>query len=59
MGDRALGSVILPGELDELRAAGVNLTTTPFPGTGHNSFPAFQREYLADLRAFLARVEAA
>lgn len=55
-GDVDMGSTVLLEDLEGLRAAGVNITSTHFPGTGHAIFGNAPREYLADLRAFLSRL---
>ncbi|HMO95264.1 MAG TPA: alpha/beta hydrolase [Tepidiformaceae bacterium] len=55
-GDPAAGGLVSADDVNELVAAGMNLTSTHFPGAGHSIQPTFARELVADLRAFLERV---
>ena len=55
-GDSATGSLVKADDIAALAAAGVNVTSTHFPEAGHGISPAFPREFLNDLKAFLGRV---
>lgn len=55
-GDPAVGGLVSEDDIRELLAAGMNLTSTHFPGAGHMIQPTFAREFVNDLRGFLARV---
>lgn len=55
-GNPVLGGLVSPEDLRILEEAGVTLTSTQFPGAGHVISPNFPREFLKDLKAFLAKV---
>jgi pimeloyl-ACP methyl ester carboxylesterase len=53
-GDIAAGSVVNPEDIDELRRLGVELSVTHIPGAPHGIAMPFAREFIDDLKAFLA-----
>lgn len=57
--DATLGGVVTESHLEGLRHNGVNLSTTAFPGAGHTITATHLAEYVADLRAFIQRLETA
>lgn len=56
-GDTALGGLVQQDDLEAILSAGVDMTATHFPGTGHSIAGLAPHAYLEDLRAFLKRVE--
>jgi pimeloyl-ACP methyl ester carboxylesterase len=57
-GNPAMGGVVTTEHIEAVRAAGVNLTSTHFPGASHSLSRGFPREFINDLKAFLARLPA-
>lgn len=55
--DKALGGIVTDAHLQNVRESSVNFTTTYFPGADHGITVTQLKPFLADLRAFLARVE--
>lgn len=53
-GDAQAGSIVTEGHVDDLRNAGLHITSTHFPGAGHMA-RAYTPAMIDDVRAFLQR----
>jgi hypothetical protein len=54
--DPALFGIVTEEHIDELKAAGMDVTSTYFPGAGHIITNRQAKGVLDDLRAFLSRI---
>ena len=58
LGEVEFGGIVLPEALRAFEGTGVVFSSKEFPGAGHMISPFFPREFINDLKAFLARIDA-